>query len=192
MKKKKKLLKGYKISIIIIAILIAISLFLVIKQNSQEKVLIKTNYGDIKIELYPKKAPVTVENFKSYAEKDFYDGLIFHRIIEGFMIQGGGFDADGEKKETDAPIPLESQSGLSNEKYTIAMARTTIPDSATSQFFINTNDNYILDYGVRDQGYAVFGKVVKGEDVVEKIENIPTDENDWPTENIIIEEVVLL
>jgi len=192
MKKKKKLLKGYKISIIIIAILIAISLFLVIKQNSQEKVLIKTNYGDIKIELYPKKAPVTVENFKSYAEKDFYDGLVFHRIIEGFMIQGGGFDADGEKKETDAPIPLESQSGLSNEKYTIAMARTTIPDSATSQFFINTNDNYILDYGVRDQGYAVFGKVVKGKDVVEKIENIPTDENDWPTENIIIEEVVLL
>lgn len=192
MKKKKQLSKKYKILIIITSLIIILSLFLILKQNSQEQVLIKTNYGDIKLELYSEKSPITVANFKLYIKDEFYNNLVFHRIMEGFMIQGGGFDINKQKKETKSPIKLESNNGLSNEKYTIAMARTPAPDSATSQFFINTKDNYFLDYGVRDQGYAVFGKVIDGKEVVDKIEKIPTDENNWPTEKVIIEEIKLL
>lgn len=153
-------------------------------------VKMKTSMGDITIELYPDKAPMTVENFKNYIKSDFYDNLVFHRVISGFMIQGGGFMTSGEQKETLDPIELESNNGLSNDKYTIAMARTLVEDSATSQFFINTADNSFLNYGYRDAGYAVFGKVVKGQDVVDKIGAVRTATKngmpDWPVEEVII------
>jgi len=161
-----------------------------IKENS--KVLIKTSMGDITLELYPSKAPITVNNFLTYVNEKAYDGTIFHRIIEGFMIQGGGYDEKGVEKPTHSPIKLESNNGLKNDKYTIAMARTSAPDSATNQFFINTNDNGFLNYRVRDEGYAVFGKVIKGMDVVDKIEKVKTDANDKPLNNVIIKTIELI
>lgn len=167
--------------------------FGIIKMNNQNKVKIETNYGDIIIELYPDKAPITVENFKTYVEEDFYSNTIFHRVIDGFMIQGGGFDANtGIEKQTHESIKLESNNGLKNEKGTIAMARTIIPDSATSQFFINTKDNDFLNYGVRDEGYTVFGKVTKGMDVVYQIERVETDSNDVPLEKVIIKNIEII
>jgi len=139
------------------------------------KFVIDTTKGNIVIETYPKKAPITVKNFESYVNKGFYDNTIFHRVIDGFMIQGGGFTKDMAQKQTDAPIQNEASNGLKNEKYTIAMARTSIPDSATSQFFINVNDNNFLDYPGQDgAGYCVFGKVIEGQDVVDKIAKLKT------------------
>jgi len=157
------------------------------KQNPQ--VLIKTSMGDITLELYPDQAPITVENFLTYVDEKAYDQTIFHRVIDGFMIQGGGFATDGKQKSTHAPIKLESNNGLKNEKYTVAMARTTVPDSATNQFFINVQNNEFLNYGTRDPGYAVFGKVIKGTEVVDKIAKVQTDSSDKPLKNIIIEKV---
>lgn len=155
-----------------------------------EKIVMETSLGDIELELYPNEAPITVKNFLSYIESGFYDGTVFHRVIEGFMIQGGGFTESGEEKDTDSPIKLESNNGLKNERGTIAMARTMVEDSATSQFFINTADNDFLNYGYRDAGYAVFGKVTKGMDVVEKIEASQTATKnrmeDWPVEDVVI------
>ena len=156
-------------------------------------VTLKTNYGSIQIELNKEAAPITVENFENYANKDFFNGTIFHRVIDGFMIQGGGFTKDMSQKQTDAPIKNEADNGLKNEKYSIAMARTSIPDSATSQFFININDNNFLDYPGQDgAGYCVFGKVIKGQDVVDKIAKVPTGTSgmhqDVPNETVIIEE----
>ena len=156
-------------------------------------VTLKTNHGSIQIELNKEAAPITVENFKNYANKDFFNGTIFHRVIDGFMIQGGGFTKDMSQKQTDAPIKNEADNGLKNEKYSIAMARTSIPDSATSQFFINVNDNNFLDYPGQDgAGYCVFGKVIKGQDVVDKIAKVPTGSSgmhqDVPNETVIIEE----
>ena len=137
--------------------------------------VISTTKGNIVIETYPDKAPITVKNFESYVNKGFYDNTIFHRVIDGFMIQGGGFTKDMSQKQTDAPIKNEANNGLKNEKYSIAMARTSIPDSATSQFFINVNDNNFLDYPGQDgAGYCVFGKVIKGQDVVDKIAKLKT------------------
>lgn len=156
------------------------------------KAVIKTNFGDIVIELYEDKSPITTENFKEYVNEKFYDGTIFHRIIKDFMIQGGGYDFEGNEKRTNFPIKLESNNGLSNKRGTIAMARTSVPDSATSQFFINTKDNDFLDYGVRDKGYAVFGKVIKGMDVVDEISNIKTDENDFPLQEVKIISIKLI
>ena len=139
------------------------------------KFVIDTTKGNIVIETYPKKAPTTVKNFESYVNKGFYDNTIFHRVIDGFMIQGGGFTKDMVQKQTDAPIQNEASNGLKNEKYTIAMARTSIPDSATSQFFINVNNNNFLDYPGQDgAGYCVFGKVIEGQDVVDKIAKLKT------------------
>jgi cyclophilin family peptidyl-prolyl cis-trans isomerase len=139
------------------------------------KFVIDTTKGNIVIETYPKKAPITVKNFESYVNKGFYDNTIFHRVIDGFMIQGGGFTKDMAQKQTDAPIQNEASNGLKNEKYTIAMARTSIPDSATSQFFINVNNNNFLDYPGQDgAGYCVFGKVIEGQDVVDKIAKLKT------------------
>ena len=139
------------------------------------KFVIDTSKGNIVIETYPKKAPITVENFESYVNKGFYNNTIFHRVIDGFMIQGGGFTKDMAQKQTDAPIQNEASNGLKNEKYTIAMARTSIPDSATSQFFINVNNNNFLDYPGQDgAGYCVFGKVIEGQDVVDKIAKLKT------------------
>ena len=137
-------------------------------------VLMTTSMGDILIELNGLKAPITVANFLSYADKGFYDGTIFHRIISNFMIQGGGMTPDMTKKTTDPPIKNEWRNGLKNTRGTIAMARTSAPDSATAQFFINVNDNANLDVARGGAAYAVFGKVVAGMDVVEKIRTVDT------------------
>jgi len=157
------------------------------------KFVIDTTKGNIVIETYPKKAPITVKNFESYVNNGFYNNTIFHRVIDGFMIQGGGFTKDMAQKQTDAPIQNEASNGLKNEKYTIAMARTSIPDSATSQFFINVNNNNFLDYPGQDgAGYCVFGKVIEGQDVVDKIAKVTTGSSgmhqDVPNEPVIIEE----
>ncbi len=140
-------------------------------------VLVKTSMGDLKIELFDDQAPLTVKNFLAYVNDRFYDGTIFHRVIPNFMIQGGGYDKDLQQKPTKAPIKNEAKNGLKNVVGTIAMARTGVIDSATSQFFINVKDNAFLDH--RDEtpggyGYAVFGKVVEGMDVVLKIAEVPT------------------
>ena len=138
-------------------------------------VRLHTTYGPITIALDAGKAPKTVANFLDYVKKGHYDGTIFHRVIDGFMIQGGGFTPDMVQKPTRAPIPLESRNGLKNERGTVAMARTSVPDSATSQFFINVVDNAMLDYPKPDgNGYAVFGKVVGGMDVVDSIRKVET------------------
>lgn len=159
-------------------------------------VLFETSAGDFEVELYPEKAPITVENFLAYVNKAFFEGLIFHRVIDGFMIQGGGFDEDMNQKQTGKPIKNEAGNGLKNEKYTVAMARTNVVDSATAQFFINVEDNDFLDH--RDEspagfGYAVFGKVVSGTDVIDAIKGIKTTTKqyyeDVPVEPVIIRRV---
>jgi cyclophilin family peptidyl-prolyl cis-trans isomerase len=137
-------------------------------------ITIKTNHGDIRVELFDEKAPVTCENFRRYVEDGFFDGTIFHRVIPNFMIQGGGFDADMQQKKTRDPITNEADNGISNRRGTLAMARTMDVNSATSQFFINLRDNDFLDHGGRDFGYAVFGQVSDGMDVVDKIAGVPT------------------
>jgi peptidyl-prolyl cis-trans isomerase A (cyclophilin A) len=143
---------------------------------AQQKVKLATSLGDIVVELDAAKAPKSVENFLQYVKAGHYDGTVFHRVIENFMIQGGGMKADMSEKATRAPIPLESRNGLSNARGTLAMARTMDPNSATAQFFINVKDNTFLDQpNSRDgNGYAVFGKVVSGMDVVDKIRAVPT------------------
>lgn len=140
-------------------------------------VLFKTSMGDIKVQLDAEKAPVTVKNFIQYVNDGHYDHTIFHRVIDGFMIQGGGFTADFQQKPTRASIAIESDNGLKNERGSLAMARTSDPNSASAQFFINVNDNKFLDFrgkNPRDYGYAVFGKVIEGMDVVEKIKKVKT------------------
>jgi len=141
-----------------------------------QKVRLATSEGDIVLELDRAKAPQTVDNFLAYVRSGHFDGTIFHRVIPGFMIQGGGFTPDMTQKPTRPPIPLESRNGLSNARGTVAMARTVVPNSATAQFFINARDNDFLDAAKsRDgNGYAVFGKVGTGMDVVDKIQNVPT------------------
>jgi peptidyl-prolyl cis-trans isomerase A (cyclophilin A) len=166
------------------------------------RVEVKTTMGGFTLELYPDKAPKTVENFLQYASSGFYNGTVFHRVIDGFMIQGGGFDPDMKQKTTRAPIVNEagtaSKGGLKNELGTIAMARTSVPDSATAQFFINVKDNGFLDY--RDPspqgiGYTVFGRVVQGMDVVMKIAKVPTTTTGMyqniPQKAVIIESVTV-
>ncbi len=141
------------------------------------RVKLTTTMGDIILELYPDKAPATVANFLQYVKEGFYNGTVFHRVIDGFMIQGGGLDANLQKKPTRAPIQNEADNGLKNEPYTIAMARTSDPNSATSQFFINVADNKSLNFRGKtppDWGYTVFGSVVQGKDVVDKIKAVPT------------------
>tara|TARA_B100000035_G_scaffold210907_1_gene180561 strand:- start:30389 stop:30874 length:486 start_codon:yes stop_codon:yes gene_type:complete len=156
----------------------------------------KTNKGSFTIELNENEAPISSKNFLNYVNKGFYKGTIFHRVIDGFMIQGGGFDEHMNQKETDAPIKNEASNGLKNEAYTLAMARTSIPDSATSQFFINVSDNSFLDFPGQDgAGYCVFGKVTEGKDVIDQIKSVTTGSSnghqDVPTESIIIEDVTL-
>jgi cyclophilin family peptidyl-prolyl cis-trans isomerase len=157
------------------------------------RVLMKTSQGDITIELYPDKAPLSVKNFLEYADAKHYDGTVFHRVIPTFMIQGGGFTADMQQKPTHAPIKNEAGNGLKNTAGTLAMARTGVVDSATSQFFISTVDNAFLDH--RDEtpqgfGYAVFGKVVDGMDVVKKIAAVPTATK-GPHQNVPVTPVVI-
>lgn len=153
-------------------------------------VVFSTNYGDFTLELYPDKAPITVENFLSYVDSGFYNGTIFHRVIPGFVIQGGGFTEDMQQKRTQAPIKNEADNGLKNLRGTLSMARTSDINSATSQFFVNLKDNAFLDHGSRDFGYAVFAKVVDGMDVVDKIAAVPTGNRgghqDVPREPVIV------
>ncbi|CAG2143870.1 Peptidyl-prolyl cis-trans isomerase A [Cupriavidus yeoncheonensis] len=140
-----------------------------------ERVQFVTSQGKFTVEVYPDAAPKTVANFMEYVKSGFYSGTIFHRVINGFMVQGGGFDREMKEKATRAPIPLEAQNGLKNKAGTVAMARTANPNSATAQFFVNVVDNPNLDYPQPDgNGYAVFGKVVEGMDTIEKIKNVPT------------------
>jgi peptidyl-prolyl cis-trans isomerase A (cyclophilin A) len=162
-----------------------------------QKVRLTTSMGDIVVELEPAKAPKTVQNFVTYVKAGQYDGLVFHRVIPGFMIQGGGFGLDLKQKAVRAPIVLEDQAGLSNVRGTIAMARTNVPNSATSQFFINVKDNPNLDHGNTPDGngYAVFGHVVEGMDVVDKIKDVPTGfvngMSDVPKTPVIIKKATL-
>ncbi|MBP1204830.1 peptidyl-prolyl cis-trans isomerase A (cyclophilin A) [Duganella sp. 1411] len=145
--------------------------------SATPQVEIKTTMGDIVVELDREKAPKSVENFLAYVKSGFYKGTIFHRVIDGFMIQGGGFDEKLNQKKVNKPVPIESQNGLSNVTYSLAMARTGDPNSATSQFFINVADNEALNYPGRDGfGYTVFGKVVKGQEVVDKIKGVLVDD----------------
>ena len=161
--------------------------------DNPPRVSMKTNMGEMVIELNPEKAPITVKNFLGYAREGFYNGTIFHRIIAGFMIQGGGFDEKFQEKPTRDPIKIESKNGLRNKKYTIAMARTSDPDSATAQFFINAKDNGFLDFPGRDGwGYAVFGKVISGTEVVDKIEQIKTGEDRSQPPKVVIESVTVI
>ena len=161
-------------------------------QTAQPQVQFKTSAGNFVVELNPKAAPKTVENFLQYVNSGFYNGTIFHRVIGNFMIQGGGFTPEMNEKSTRAPIPSESQNGLKNVTGAIAMARTSNPNSATAQFFINVKDNASLDYPSPDgYGYTVFGKVVSGMDTVEKIKGVATTRkgryDDVPVTPVVIE-----
>ena len=162
-------------------------------------VKLTTNFGDITLELDAEKAPITVANFLQYVEDGFYDDVIFHRVIDGFMIQGGGFDTAMKQKSTKAEIKNEANNGLSNDQYTVAMARTSVPDSASSQFFINVGDNNFLNHTSPTSsgwGYCVFGKVVAGMDVVDKIRLVKTGNKaghqDVPVEPVIIEKATVI
>ena len=154
-------------------------------------ITLSTNLGNIVLELDADKAPITVKNFLSYAKSGYYNDTVFHRVIDGFMIQGGGFEASMKQKPAESPIKNEANNGLKNNKYTIAMARTSIPDSATSQFFINASNNDFLNFPGQDGwGYCVFGKVTDGIDVVDKIQKVVTGNSgghqDVPREPVII------
>ncbi len=162
-------------------------------------VKLSTNFGDITLELNAEKAPITVANFLQYVESGFYEGVIFHRVIDGFMIQGGGFDVDMQQKKTKDEVKNEADNGLTNDNYTIAMARTSIPDSASSQFFINATDNDFLNHTAKTPsgwGYCVFGKVVEGMDVVDKIKKVKTTSKaghrDVPVEAVIINKATIV
>lgn len=166
--------------------------------SADPRVEIETNLGNIVVQLSPSRAPITVKNFIRYVEEGHYSNTIFHRVIPGFMIQGGGFTADMVQKPTHDPIPLEARGGLKNDKYTIAMARTMYPHSATSQFYINVNDNSFLnaDQAQDGNGYKVFGRVVSGMDVVDRIAEVPTGYRagmqDVPRETVTIKSAKLL
>lgn len=183
----------YLAALLILIVLISGCVGISEKENKpmqKEIVVLETSAGNIEIELNQEKAPVTVENFVRYVNEGFYDGTVFHRVIDGFMIQGGGFTPEGVEKQTHEPIKLESANGLKNERGTIAMARTFVPDSATSQFFINVADNAFLNYGPGSDGYAVFGKVVSGMDVVDRMKSAQTETRgpyeNWPVSDVVI------
>ena len=165
------------------------------EENKATIVVMETSKGNIEIELNSEKAPISVKNFLNYVDNKHYDGTVFHRVISNFMIQGGGFTTNGQEKSTNDPIKLESNNGLKNNEGTIAMARTMIADSATSQFFINIKVNDFLDYNPDNDGYAVFGKVTSGMEVVHEIKAVITGTKfgmqDWPTEDVIITKVYL-
>jgi peptidyl-prolyl cis-trans isomerase A (cyclophilin A) len=169
-----------KSKILSISMLI-LSLSFLTLQNTQAqsksdttKVLFSTSFGNITILLFEREAPITVKNFLAYVDSGFYNGTIFHRVIPGFVIQGGGLDKNMNRRPTFAPIKNESDNGMKNERGTLSMARTSDPNSATSQFFVNLVDNRSLDYSGRGPGYAVFGKVIQGMDVVDKIAKVET------------------
>ena len=162
-------------------------------------VLMQTNFGDITIELNYEKAPITAANFEQYVRDGFYDGVIFHRVIDGFMVQGGGFDVSMDQKETRANIENEADNGLKNDEGTLAMARTMDPHSASAQFFINVGDNAFLNHTGKDSqgwGYAVFGKVVEGMDVVDTIKKVATTSKsghqDVPADPVVIDSATMI
>ena len=161
-------------------------------------IVLQTTFGDIHVELNHEKAPKTAANFEQYVREGFYDGTLFHRVIEGFMVQGGGFDENFDQKPTHAPIENEADNGLANEIGTLAMARTQDPHSATAQFFINVADNTFLNHSgksIQGWGYCVFGRVVDGMDVVEKIKNVDTTRRgmhaDVPAEDVVIKKAYI-
>ncbi|MEM7611847.1 MAG: peptidylprolyl isomerase [Pseudomonadota bacterium] len=154
-------------------------------------VIIETNHGNITLTLDADKAPISVENFLAYVDDNYFDGTVFHRVIPNFMIQGGGMDESLASKPTRDPIKNEADNGLSNERGSVAMARTSVVDSATSQFFINLSDNTFLNHGGRDFGYAVFGKVSDGMDVVDKIAGVKTG-NQGPHGDVPVEPVTII
>ncbi|MDB5771063.1 MAG: peptidylprolyl isomerase [Burkholderia sp.] len=162
-----------------------------VQAADQPQVTLKTNMGDIVLELYPDKAPKSVANFLSYVKSGHYSGTVFHRVINNFMIQGGGFDKDMNQKPTTTKVQNEANNGLKNEAYSVAMARTSDPHSASAQFFINVKDNRFLDYPGQDgYGYTVFGKVVKGMEVVNKIKTVETT-NRGMHQNVPVQPVVV-
>ena len=185
-----------RLLVVVVALLVSVSLACAGgKKNPQ--VVMETSLGKVKLELFEKEAPLSVRNFLDYAESGFYSGVVFHRVIAGFMIQGGGFTTDFKQKATKAPVKNEAENGLKNQRGTIAMARTGAPDSATSQFFINTVNNDMLNRPNPDgYGYAVFGKVVEGMDVVDKIAAVKTGFyhgfGDVPLEQVVIKSVKVL
>ncbi len=199
----------FRFIIVILAVLVGLSLLVFsfiseketakVDQTQQQKylsnpqVILETSLGTIVLELYPDKAPISVANFLRYLDSGFYNGTVFHRVIPGFMIQGGGFTEDMNQKKVDAPIKNEAKNGLSNLRGTVAMARTSVLDSATSQFFINTVDNFFLDHqdeSTEGYGYCVFGKVIEGLEIAERIQNVPTGTlgyfQDVPKDPVII------
>jgi cyclophilin family peptidyl-prolyl cis-trans isomerase len=193
-------LQGVLARLATVVLLTCISLPLTVAAQGNPQAVIHTSMGDIRLELYPGKAPVSVQNFINYANNGFYDGTIFHRVISNFMIQGGGFTPDMQKKTTGEPIQNEATNGLSNIRGTIAMARTGDPHSATAQFFINVQDNMNLDYSgqssSREWGYTVFGRVIGGMEVVDKIRFVETTTqaplSNVPTEPVVIESVEII
>src|SRR2546427_165526 len=177
-----------------VAVLVILLLAAAPVRAQNPRVEVKTTAGNFAIELYPDKAPKTVANFLQYANSGFYNGTIFHRVIDGFMIQGGGFEPGMRQKPVRSPIKNEADNGLKNKSYTVAMARTSEPHSASSQFFINVKDNDFLDHTAPSSqgwGYCVFGKVVEGQDVVDRIKQAKTGKRgghaDVPVEDVIIE-----
>jgi len=183
--------------VLIAALLLSVTTFAAAHAGGNPVVVMKTSKGNIKIELFADKAPITVENFLAYAKDGHYNGTIFHRVIPNFMIQGGGFSADMVQKSTKAPIKNEATNGVKNTNGTLAMARTSDPHSASAQFFINTKDNDFLDHkdNGRGFGYAVFGKVIDGMDVVAEIEKVKTGSRgghqDVPIDAVVIESVTI-
>jgi cyclophilin family peptidyl-prolyl cis-trans isomerase len=187
-------LQGVLAKLATVVLLTCISLPLTVAAQGNPQAVIHTSMGDIRLELYPAKAPLSVQNFINYANNGFYDGTIFHRVISHFMIQGGGFTPDMQKKTTGEAIQNEATNGLSNIRGTIAMARTGDPHSATAQFFINVQDNMNLDYSgqssSREWGYTVFGRVIGGMEVVDKIRFVETT-TQAPLSNVPLEPVVI-
>ena len=180
----------FKVKVLFLSIILSFS----VMAGGKKMVLIKTNKGDIKVELFAEKAPETVKNFLSYVEDKFYDGTIFHRVIDNFMIQGGGFDEKMNQKKTKSPVVNEAKNGLANNEGTLAMARTNEKDSATAQFFINVKDNDFLNHqDEQNYGYAVFGKVIEGMSVVNQIKKVSTHtvgfHQNVPAEAIVIESI---
>ena len=185
-----------------VALVVAVSCFASHAAFAGPKVEFKTTMGNFVVELDDVKATKTTANFLNYVKSGFYNGTIFHRVIDGFMIQGGGFTADLNQKQTDAPVVSEAQNGLKNNVYTIAMARTSDPDSATSQFFINVKDNAALDYpNAMGNGYTVFGKVISGTQTIDAIRKVPTmvaptprmgRMGDVPSKTVTIESATIL
>lgn len=184
-------------TVVTVTLIIGLFVASAVAAERNPKVLMETSQGKITIELFRKEAPLSVKNFLSYVKGGFYNGTVFHRVMPGFMIQGGGFTAEMMQKSTSRPIPNEAPNGLKNDRGTIAMARTSDPDSATSQFFINLVDNNGLNRPQPDGfGYAVFGKVIEGMDVVDKIAAVKTGVrrgmNDVPVESVEIKSVKIL